>query len=194
MKSSESVRTYNPHAIEAKWQKRWADTALYRTPDDGWPADLLLPGLFSLPFGRGAERGPLPQLCAHRRHQPLPPHEGRCRAAPHGLGCLWPARRERGHRQGHPSPRQHPALRSQLPAADDPHRRFLRLGARDQLQPPRLLSLDAVDLSAAVPARPGLPGAGTGQLVRVVPDRAGQRGGRAREPAGAATSRSSRAT
>ncbi len=93
--------------------------------------------------------------------------------------------------KGRPSPRQHAALRGQLPAADEPHRRLLRLGAGDQLQPSRVLSLDPVDLPAAVQARAGLPGAGAGQLVRDAARRPWPTRRWSRAPAGAATNRSS---
>jgi leucyl-tRNA synthetase len=33
MRRAEQIEMYEPHAIEGKWQKRWADTALYRTPE-----------------------------------------------------------------------------------------------------------------------------------------------------------------
>jgi leucyl-tRNA synthetase len=34
MRRAEQTDMYEPHAIEGKWRKRWADTALYRTPED----------------------------------------------------------------------------------------------------------------------------------------------------------------
>jgi leucyl-tRNA synthetase len=48
---------YNPHAIEQKWQQRWADTALYRTPeDDGRPTFYCL-DFFPYPSGAGLSVG-----------------------------------------------------------------------------------------------------------------------------------------
>ena len=75
----------------------------------------------------------------------------------------------------------------QLPPPARADRALLRLVARDRHQRPALLPLDAVDLRAAVRARPRLPGRGAGLVVRGAQDRARQRGGdqrplRARQP------------
>ncbi len=57
MKSSVPDRTYNPHAIEPKWQKRWAETLLYRTPEpDGRPTFYCL-DFFPYPSGAGLSVG-----------------------------------------------------------------------------------------------------------------------------------------
>jgi leucyl-tRNA synthetase len=57
MKSSEPIRAYNPHDIEPRWQNRWADTALYRTPaQDGRPTFYCL-DFFPYPSGAGLSVG-----------------------------------------------------------------------------------------------------------------------------------------
>ena len=57
MRSFESIEPYNPQAIEAKWQKQWADTALYRTPEaDGRPTFYCL-DFFPYPSGAGLSVG-----------------------------------------------------------------------------------------------------------------------------------------
>ena len=57
MYSTKAVEPYNPHAIEAKWQKRWADAALYRTPQaDGRPTFYCL-DFFPYPSGAGLSVG-----------------------------------------------------------------------------------------------------------------------------------------
>jgi leucyl-tRNA synthetase len=55
---TESSQSYNPHIIEAKWQKRWAETALYRTPglDDPRPKFYCL-DFFPYPSGAGLSVG-----------------------------------------------------------------------------------------------------------------------------------------
>jgi leucyl-tRNA synthetase len=57
MGTSDTTGTYKPHAIETKWQKRWADAALYRTPeDDGRPTFYCL-DFFPYPSGAGLSVG-----------------------------------------------------------------------------------------------------------------------------------------
>jgi leucyl-tRNA synthetase len=57
MRSFEPIDPYDPKAIEAKWQKRWADTSLYRTPEaDGRPTFYCL-DFFPYPSGAGLSVG-----------------------------------------------------------------------------------------------------------------------------------------
>jgi leucyl-tRNA synthetase len=57
MRSFDTTDSYNPHTIEARWQKRWADTALYRTPEaDGRPTFYCL-DFFPYPSGAGLSVG-----------------------------------------------------------------------------------------------------------------------------------------
>ena len=57
MKPSAAVESYNPRDIEHKWQKRWAETSLYRTPaPDGRPAFYCL-DFFPYPSGAGLSVG-----------------------------------------------------------------------------------------------------------------------------------------
>ena len=57
MKSSESARTYNPHDIEPKWQKRWVETALYRTPAPDGRQTFYCLDFFPYPSGAGLSVG-----------------------------------------------------------------------------------------------------------------------------------------
>jgi leucyl-tRNA synthetase len=59
MRTSEPFEPYEPHAVEARWQKRWAETALYRTPDrqgDSRPTFYCL-DFFPYPSGAGLSVG-----------------------------------------------------------------------------------------------------------------------------------------
>ncbi|HSJ53847.1 MAG TPA: leucine--tRNA ligase [Anaerolineae bacterium] len=54
---NERNEPYNPHAIETRWQQRWAETALYRTPaPDGRPTFYCL-DFFPYPSGAGLSVG-----------------------------------------------------------------------------------------------------------------------------------------
>jgi leucyl-tRNA synthetase len=59
MSVPDRTESYEPHRIEARWQARWAETALYRTPDagdDGRPAFYCL-DFFPYPSGAGLSVG-----------------------------------------------------------------------------------------------------------------------------------------
>ena len=92
-------------------------------------------------------------------------------------------------------PGQHPRDSTNASIAQF-QRQFRDVGHLDRLvarvRHPRaaLLPLDAVDLPAALRARPGLPQGGGGQVVPQRPDRAGQRAGRSTGAASAAATRS----
>ncbi|MBN1135270.1 MAG: leucine--tRNA ligase [Anaerolineae bacterium] len=54
---SKKIKPYDPHAIEAKWQQRWAGAGLYRTPQaDGRPTFYCL-DFFPYPSGAGLSVG-----------------------------------------------------------------------------------------------------------------------------------------
>src|SRR5438552_1312107 len=99
------------------------------------------------------------------------------RAPSHGLGRLRAAGRERRHRArcaaGHLDAREH-RLHA-LAAQEDGH--LLRLGPRSGHLRPVVLQVAAAHLHQDARARTGLPQALLGELVPVVPDRAGQRAG-----------------
>ena len=135
MAQTDRGAAYDHVAVESKWRMRWADDALYRTPVAGArPDQVLLPGLLPLSLGEWAERRARAQLCAQRRDRALLPHAGRAVLHPDGLGRLRAAGRERGRSSAASTPRDHDALRRQLPAPDDADGLLLRLGAGDQLQ------------------------------------------------------------
>ena len=171
---------YNFREIEAKWQAYLAGKADIPGRYRGKTAKILLPGNVPLSFRLGTPCRPPEELRAHRRLLPLQEHAGLQCAASHGLGRLRPAGRERGH-----PPRPQPArdgarICRHLPRDAGQDRLLLRLAARDQLQPARLLQVDAVDVPAAAPQGAGLPGHRAHQLVPRLQDRPGQRGGQGR--------------
>ena len=57
MRTTRTVESYNPHAIETKWQTRWAATALYRTPEDGTRPTFYCLDFFPYPSGAGLSVG-----------------------------------------------------------------------------------------------------------------------------------------
>ncbi len=57
MRDIERSETYNPHAIEAKWAKRWTDTALYRTPENSDHPTYYCLDFFPYPSGAGLSVG-----------------------------------------------------------------------------------------------------------------------------------------
>ena len=118
-----------------------------------------------LPFGRGPARRALRGLHRHRRHHPLEADAGVPRAASDGLGRLRSAGRELRHQARRPPARHHRGGDRQLQAADRLRRLRLRLGPRDRHHRSRLHEVDAVDLPAALPARPRLRGDHPHQLV-----------------------------
>jgi leucyl-tRNA synthetase len=57
MNALDGIESYEPHTIETRWQQRWADAALYRTPeDDGGPTFYCL-DFFPYPSGAGLSVG-----------------------------------------------------------------------------------------------------------------------------------------
>jgi leucyl-tRNA synthetase len=57
MRKPDRFEPYNPQAVEPKWQKRWADAILYRTPEaDGRPTFYCL-DFFPYPSGAGLSVG-----------------------------------------------------------------------------------------------------------------------------------------
>ena len=57
MRSSESVDAYEPQTIEAKWQRRWADAALHRTPETPGRPTFYCLDFFPYPSGAGLSVG-----------------------------------------------------------------------------------------------------------------------------------------
>jgi leucyl-tRNA synthetase len=57
MKTSESVGTYRPREIEPKWQMRWAETALHRTPASDGRQTFYCLDFFPYPSGAGLSVG-----------------------------------------------------------------------------------------------------------------------------------------
>jgi len=57
MRATRTIEPYNPHAIETKWQARWAATDLYRTPEDGAQPAFYCLDFFPYPSGAGLSVG-----------------------------------------------------------------------------------------------------------------------------------------
>ena len=139
-------------------------------------AQVLCAGDVSLPFGQHPH-GPCAQLRHWRRGGAHQAHAGLQRAAPHGLGRLWPAGGKRGHQTPHPSRpldlRQH---RQHARPAPTPGL-FLRLVERSRHLPAGILPLGTDVLSAPAGKRSGLPQEGRAELVPLLPYGTGQRAG-----------------
>ena len=163
---------YEHRTVEPKWQARWREAGLHKTPSDPGEAEVLRAGHVPLPFGRRAARRPLRGLHRDRRDHALEADAGVPRAAPDGLGRVRPARRELRHQARRPPARDDRRGDRQLPPADRRGRLRLRLGARDRHHRSGVHALDAVDLPEAVRARPRVRGGRPDQLVPVVQDRA----------------------
>ena len=101
-------------------------------------------------------------------------------AAPDGLRRVRPAGRERRDPRGRPSARGDRAQHRRDPPPDEADGLVDRLVARAVDRRPRVLPLDAVDLPAAVRARPGVQEGLAGQVVPGRPDRARERAGHRR--------------
>ena len=113
-------------------------------------------------------------LCHQRRRA------GLRRAAPDGLRRVRPAGRERRDPRGRPPARGDRAQHRGDPPPDEADGLVDRLVARALDARARVLPLDAVDLPAAVRARPRLQAGLAGQVVPGRPDRARQRAGHRR--------------
>ena len=127
--TSEQQQRYNPAEIEPKWQARWdADASLYAAEGhDSAQAQVLLPGDAAL-SQRAVAHGPRPQLRHRRRAGPLHVDARLERAAPHGLGRLRPARRERRAKEQHAAARVDAQEYRRHASTDAPHGPQLRLG------------------------------------------------------------------
>ena len=133
----------------------------------------------AVPQRRAAHRAP-EGLLRRRRRRALPPAHGPPRAAPDGLRRVRPARREPRDPHRPASARVDGGGDRLLPEAVPRVGHLDRLDARVRHARAALLPLDAVDLPAAVQARPRLPQGVRGQLGPGRGDRAGQRAGHRR--------------
>ncbi len=137
-------------------------------------------GHVSLPLLRRAARGAPGRLHGHGHLLPLPAHERLPGAAPHGLRLLRAAGGELRHQDRHPPAGLHGGQHRALPHPDQGAGLLLRLGPGDLHPRPALLQVDAVDLPEVLGAGPGLRGGGAHQLLPLLQDRPGQRGGQGR--------------
>ncbi len=177
-------RKYDPEGIETKWQKVWAEqkTFVVDNPEPG-----------SAPGGKGSRRHlrardvPVPfgqrahgarqELHHGRHHRPVPPPSGPEGAAPHGVRRLRPELGEHGHQDRRAAGQVHRRGHRHHQPATAPPGRVHRLDPRGGHLPARVLQVDPVALPAVLQEGAGLQEGGPGQLVPVLPDRAGQRAG-----------------
>ena len=163
---------------DKKWQERWAAAGVFRAVADPSRPEVLRARHVPLPVGRRAARRPLRGLHRDRHHRALEADAGLERAAPDGLGRLRPAGRELRHQDRHPPAHHHRSRRSPTSAGRSTRSASPTTGSARSTPPiPTYVQVDAVDLPAAVRAGPGLRGRRPDQLVPVVQDRPGQRGG-----------------
>ena len=169
---------YDHRTVEPKWQARWREAGLHKTPDRPRPS-------------RSSTRS----TCSPTRPAPGL-HVGHCEGyTATDIITRW--KRMQGFRVLHPMgwdafglPAENYAIKHgvhprvttaagdrQLPPPDRRGRLRLRLGARGRHHRPGLRPVDAVDLPQALRARPRLRGRRPDQLVPVVQDRPRQRRG-----------------
>ena len=168
-----------PQAIEQKWFERWAqnpDLYTRRAVRPHCAQEVLRAGDAAVPLGRAAH-GTRAQLRHRRRPGALHVDAGLQRAAPHGLGLVRSAGRERRYRQPDAAARVDAAQHRGHEAADEAARLRLRLVEGSHHLPARLLPLEPVVLPEVLRARPGLSQEEQGELVSEVRHRAGQRAG-----------------
>ena len=165
--ASMAEHRYDPQrdraALAAGVGRRAHVGGLQRAADDA-RAEVLRARDAALPQRRAAHRPP-EGLLGRRRGRALPPPHRPARPAPDGLRRLRAAGRE-PRDQDRPAPARLDRRRDRGVPAPVPRVGDLdRLVARVRHPRAALLPLDAVDLPAALRARPGLPQGGGGQVV-----------------------------
>ena len=169
---------YDPSEIEPRWQQVWADERTWEVSNDeaATRAKSYVLVMLPVPERRAAHRPP-EGLLGRRRGRALPPPHGPPGAQPDGLRRVRAAGRE-PRDQDRPAPaRVHRRGDRRVPAAVPRVGHLDRLVARARHARAALLPLDAVDLPAALRARPRLPQGRGGQVVPQRPDGARQRAG-----------------
>ena len=171
---------YDPREIDAKWQRRWADDALYQVRDDDprprWYALTMYPyPSGDLHIGHWYAMAPSD---AHARFMRM---RGYNVLHPMGFDAFGLPRGECGDQSRHPSGAlddgQHPA-HARAVAVDGPG---VRLEPRGGYVPAGVLRVEPVVLPADVREGAGLPGVRAGELVSHLPDGARERAGRGRQ-------------
>ena len=177
--------SYEPKAIERRWQQVWAEEKTWEVPNPGQPGfDESKPKSYvlrdaPLPLGR-APRRPPQVLRGRRRDRPLPSPPRLRGDPPDGLRLLRPAGGEQRDQNRRGAAGGDRALDRVLPAPVPRVGHLDRLVARARHPHPRVLPLDPVDLPAPVRARARLPDRGAGPVVPEGRHRARQRAGRRR--------------
>ena len=168
---------YDHSTVEPKWQSRWREAGLHRTPTDPSKPKFYALDMFPYPSGAGLHVGHCEGYTATDVITRWKRMQGFRRAAPDGVGRVRAAGREVRHQARRPPARHDPAGDRQLQAADRRGRVRLRLDARDRHHRSGVREVDAVDLPEAVRARAGLRGGRPHQLVPRRQDRPRQRRG-----------------
>ena len=173
----EDTERYEPEAVEAKWQRVWADERAFEVSERAGAAPKSVrPRDAAVPLGR-APHGARLQLHARRRLHARPAAAGPHVLRPHGLRRVRPARRERRDQGGRPPARDHRAEHRAHPPPDEADGLGDRLVARGLDRRPgyyrwtQWLFLRFLERGLAY--RKGAPG----QVVPEGPDRARERAG-----------------
>ena len=98
---------YDHSSVEPKWQARWRDAGLHKTPSDRAKPKYYALDMFPYPSGAGLHVGHSEGYTATDIVTPLQADAGLQRAAPDGLGRLRPAGRELRHQARRPPARDH---------------------------------------------------------------------------------------
>ena len=172
---------YDPKEIEPRWQQVWERERTWEVPNDDADGARSSYVLEMLPYPSGEPHiGHLKIYSVGDAVAHFHRRTGRRVLHPMGYDAFGLPAENHAIKTG-----QHPrestrAVDRGVPAAVPPLGHLDRLVARVRHPRAALLPLDAVDLPAALRARPGLPQGGGGQLVPERPDRARQRAGHRR--------------
>ena len=170
---------YDPRALDAKWQGRWAEDNLYEVRDDDPRPKWYELTMYPYPSG-DLHIGHWYAMSGADAHARFMRMRGVQRATPYGVRRLRAERRERRHRARHPSGQVDHGQHRQDAAAISLNGGNLRLGPRARNVRARVLPVEPVDIPAVPEVRSGLPRLRARQLVPDRQHRAGQRAGRGR--------------
>ena len=174
-------KTYDHHAIEAKWQAYWEEHRPFRAVDDPAKPKFYCLDMFPYPSGSGLHVGHLEGYTATDIVSRYKRMRGFNVLHPMGWDAFGLPAEQYAVKTG-----IHPAITTAQNIATF-KRQMKRVGLsydwdrEIEHDRPRLLPVDAMDFLAIVQARPGLRRGSAGQLVSGAGNGAGQRRNRRRE-------------